>query len=111
MNSLGDCAQPTGAMIDSVHRGDHSGKNRRRANVARCLIATDMLLAGLQRESIGGPTFRILRNAHQPAGHVTFVSIAGGEVCRLRSAKPERSAEALRATDRDIRTKFPGWFQ
>src|SRR6266496_6311564 len=111
MHSLGDCTQPTGTMIDSVHRGDESGKDRRRADVARCLVATDMLLARLQREAIGNPTLRIVRNAHQPAGHVTFVSIAGGEVCRVRSAKPERSAEALRATDRDIRTKFPGWFQ
>src|SRR6266536_4756291 len=109
MNSLGDCAQPTGATIDSVHRGDDSGKNRRRANVARCLVATDMLLAGLQRESIGGPTFRIVRKPYQPAWHVTFVSVARGEVCRLRSAEPEWSAQALRATDRDIRAKFPGW--
>src|SRR5882724_330975 len=111
MNSLGDCAQPVWPVINSVHRGDDSGKNRRRANVARCLVATDMLLAGLQRESIGAPTFRVVRNAHQPAGHVTFVSVAGGEVCRVRPAKPKRSAETLRATDREIRAKFPGWFQ
>src|SRR5882724_7014185 len=107
MNSLGDCVQPAGAMINSVHRGDDSGKNRRRANVTRCLVATDILLAGLKRESISGPTFRIVRNAHKPAGHVTFVSVTRGEVCRVRPAKPERNAEALRATDRDIRAKFP----
>src|SRR6266496_479864 len=111
MHSLGDCPQTTGAVINRVHRGYESGKDRCRADVARCLVATDMLLARLQREAIGGPTLRIVRNTHQPAGHVTFVSIAGGEVCRVRPAKPERSTEALRATDRDIRAKFPRWPQ
>src|SRR5512132_1220971 len=111
MNSLSDCAQTMWPVINCVHRGDDSGKNRRRANVARCLVATDMLLAGLQRESIGRPPFRIVRHAHQPAWHVTLVSVASGEVCRVRSAKPERNAEALRATDREIRAKFPGWLQ
>src|SRR5438093_6882317 len=111
MNSLGDCAQPVRAMIDRVHRCDDSGKNRRRANVARRSVATDVLLASLQRESIGLSTFSIARNAHQSTGHVTFVLVAGGKVCGMRSAKPERNAEPLRATDHDIRAKFPGWFQ
>src|SRR5438094_821099 len=81
MNSLGDCAQPVRAMIDRVHRCDDSGKNRRRANVARRSVATDVLLTRLERESIGGPTFLIVRNAHQSTGHVTFVLVAGDN-CR-----------------------------
>src|SRR5947207_10341770 len=101
MNSLGDCAQPVRAMIDRVHRCDDSGKNRRRANVARRSVATDVLLTRLERESIGGPTFLIVRNANQSTGHVTFVLVAGRKVRGVRSAKPERNAEPLRATDRD----------
>ena len=42
---------------------------------------------------------------------MTFVLVARGEVCRMRAAKPERNAEALRVADRDIGSKFSRRFQ
>src|SRR2546429_9164265 len=106
MNSLGDCAQPVRAMIDRVHRCDDSGKNRRRANVARRSVATNVLLTRLERESIGGPTFLIVRNAHHSTGHVTFVLVAGGTVRDMRSAKPDTDAAQPRATHRATPNKI-----
>ncbi len=111
MNAFGDCAQSLRSMIDRIHRGDDGEQNLRRANVAGGFVATDVLLARLQRESIGRASFGIVRNADQPAGHVTFVLIARGKVSRVRSAKPERNAEALRAADRNIGAKFSGRLQ
>src|SRR5437773_8169895 len=106
MNALGDCAQTTRAMIDSVHRGDDSEKNLCRANVACRFVAADVLLTRLQRESIGRTTFGIVRDTHQPARHMTFVLIARGEVCRVWAAEPQRNAETLGVTNSDICAKF-----
>src|SRR5438046_10058016 len=102
MNSLGDCALPVRAMIDRVHRCDDSGKNRRRANVARRSVATDVLLTRLERESIGGPTFLIVRNANQSTGHVKVVLVAGWTGRGVRFAKAERKRETARGTQPDI---------
>ena len=111
MHAFRECAQTTRAMIDCVHRGDDGQENLRRADVARGFVPPDVLLARLQRKTISGAAFGIVRNAHESAGHVTFVLIARGEVCRVRPAKPERNAEALRITDRNIGTEFARRFQ
>jgi hypothetical protein len=37
--------------------------------------------------------------------------VARGEVCRVWTAEPERNAEALRITNRNISAKFSGRFQ
>jgi hypothetical protein len=65
-----------------------------------------MLLARLERESIRGPTFGIVRNAYQPAGHVAFEFIARGEIRRVWSTEPKGNAKALRVPDCNIGPKF-----
>ena len=94
------------AVIDGVHRRDDGEKNLRRADVARRFVAADVLLARLQRETVGGLSGGIMRNANQPARHVAFVLIARGEICGMRSAEAERNAETLRAADRNIGAEF-----
>src|SRR5258707_13660728 len=101
MNSLGDCAQTAWAMIDRVHRRDHSEKNLRRANVARRFVAADMLFARLQREPISGPTFGIVGNSDKSARHVPFILIARRKKDCMWPAKTERNAKALRISDCD----------
>src|SRR5438445_12354190 len=108
MNSLGDCAQTARAMINRVHRRDHGEKNLRRANVARCFVAADVLFARLQRESIGGPTVGIVGNSDKYAWHVPFVFVAGREVSRGWSADSKRNAKALRMANDDVSTAWAG---
>ena len=111
MNAFCDLAQSAWAVIDGVHRGDHGEENLRRADITRRFVAADMLFAGLEREPVTGAAGRIVGNADEPAGHVAFVGVAGGEVGRVRPAKSERNAEALGAADGDIRAEFAGWLQ
>src|SRR5437667_9394923 len=106
MNSLGDCAQTARAMINRVHRRDHGEKNLRRANVARCFVAADMLFARLQRESIGWPTFGIVGNSDKSARHVPFILIARRKIGCMRSAETERNAKGLRISDCNVRAEF-----
>src|SRR5450631_3915054 len=111
MNAFCDLAQSTGAVIDGVHRSDHGEENLGGANVTRRFVAADMLFAGLEREPVTGAAGRIVRNADEPAGHVAFVGVAGGEVSCVGSAKSERHAEALRVAYGNIRAEFAGWLQ
>src|SRR6266498_502539 len=111
MHALCECAQTARAMIDGIHRGDNGEENLRRADVARGFVPPDVLLACLQRKAISGAAFGIVRNAHESAGHMTFVLVARGEVGCMRAAKSQRNAEALRITDRNIGTEFSRWFQ
>ena len=50
----GDRAQPVGAVVDGVHAGHHGEQHLRGADVAGRLLPADVLLAGLQREPVGG---------------------------------------------------------
>jgi hypothetical protein len=111
MHALGDCAQTPWTMIHGIHRSDDSQENLRGANVARGFVATDVLLARLQCESIRRSAVCIVRNAYQSARHVAFMFIASGEICRVWSTEPERNAEALRVSDRNIGPKFSRRFQ
>src|ERR1700730_18124594 len=93
-------------MINGVHRRDDREKNLCRANVAGRFVAANVLLARLQRESIGRPAFSVVGNANETTGHVTFVLIAGGEVGRVWSAEAERNTKALGVADCDVRAEF-----
>ena len=93
-------------MVNSVHRRDDSEEDLRRANIARCFIAPDVLFARLHCETISGATFSVVRDAHQTSRHVTLIFVACGEVCRVRTAESEWHTEALRVPDRDVGAEF-----
>ena len=99
------------AVIDRIHRRDDGEEDLGGADVARRFVAADVLLARLQREAIGGAAFGVVRNADEPAGHVTFVLVARREISRVRSAEAERNAKTLRAADGDIGAEFARRFQ
>ena len=97
-----DPAEPVGPVVDRVHRG-HDGQQHLGGADVRCrLLAADVLLARLQRETVGGVTGGILRHADQATGQLTFQARPHGHVARVRAAEPERNAEALRRADRDV---------
>ncbi len=99
-----DGFQAFGAVVDGVH-GRHDGQQRLRgADIGRGLLAADVLLAGLQRQAVGGDTGVVLGNAHQAAGHGTLEALPDGHVGGVRSAVEQRDAEALRGADGDVRT-------
>src|SRR5438132_10285560 len=102
MNSLGDCAQTARAMINRVHRRDDGEKNLRRANVARCFLAADVLFARLQSKPIRGSAFRIVRNSDEAPGHVAFVLIARGKIGCVWSTESERNTKPLRVPDGNV---------
>ena len=46
-NTLGDVAQPIGAMVDRIHAGHDGGQHLRGTDVGGGFFAADVLLSGL----------------------------------------------------------------
>src|SRR5580700_6317424 len=111
MDAPGNAFQSLRAMIHRVHGGHHGQQYLRRADIARGLLAADVLLARLEREPQGGAALRVLGDTDEAAGHVTLVRIAGGKEGCVRPAIPHRYAKTLRAANSDVRAEFAGWFQ
>ena len=103
-----DRGQPAGAVVHRVHRGHHGQQHLRGADVAGRLLPADVLLAGLQRQPVGGPAVRVQGDAHQPAGQLPAQVVPGRDVRRVRAAVAHRHAEPLGAADRDVGAQLTG---
>ncbi len=89
-------------VVDRVHRRHDREQHLRRADVARGLLAADVLLAGLQREAVGRPALGVLRHADEAARQVPPVLVAHREERGVRPAVAHRHAEALGRAERDV---------
>ncbi len=67
-----------------------------------------MLLAGLQRQPIGGLPGAVDRDADQPARDRALVGVAHRHVGRMRTAIAHRHAVALHRADRDVGAQRAG---
>ena len=95
-------AKAFGTVVGRIHARHNSKQHLRGADVARRLVATDVLLARLQRQPECRVARAIARLAHEPAGHDPLERLATGEEARVRAAKAQRNAEPLRRTNSDV---------
>jgi hypothetical protein len=108
MRALRDAAEAARPVVDGVHAGHDGEQHLRRADVAGGLLATDVLLARLQRHAERGPAVDILRHADDATRHVALELVPGGEEGGMRAAIAHRYTEALRIADGDVRAPFAG---
>ena len=99
--------RPSGPVVDRVHRGHDREQHLRGADVARGLVAADVLLAGLERQAVGRPALGVLRDADEPPGQVPLVLVLRGEEGGVRPAVAHRHAEALGRAERHVRPELP----
>ena len=102
VHPLGDAAQSLGAVVDGVHARHDREQHLRGADVARRLLAADVLLARLQRHAQRGPAGAVLRHADDAAGQVALVRVARGEERGVRAAVAHRHAEPLAVAHGDV---------
>ncbi len=86
MHAAGYLAQAFRSVINGIHRGHDREEHLGRADVARRLVAPDVLLARLERETVGRPSGGIVRNTDQASRQVALVLVAGGEISGVRPA-------------------------
>ena len=102
VGALGHPAYAVGPVVDGEHGGDDGEQDLGGADVAGRLLATDVLLAGLERHAQGGLALAVDGNADDAAGHDALELVAGGEEGGMRSAEAHGHAEALRGADGDV---------
>ena len=93
-----DLRQPFGTVIDRIHRGDHRQQHLRGADVGSRLLAADMLLAGLQRQPVGGLPAR--RSTGRRCGRASSASVCRAPPYRPRAVHHSPSARQSAAPSR-----------
>ena len=106
MGAAGDGAQAFWAVINGEHRGHDSEQDLGGADVAGGFFPADVLLACLQRETIGGAAVGVMGHADQATGQAALEGVLHRHESRVRSTKAERNAEALAVADADVRAEF-----
>src|SRR5688500_14672682 len=102
-----NAGEPFWSVIHCVHARDDGEKHLSSANVARRLLAPDVLLPGLESHAERRISVRVTRDADDASGNLPFVLVPGREESGMRSAVSERNAKALGVTDDDISSPFP----
>ncbi|CAB4644463.1 unannotated protein [freshwater metagenome] len=95
-------------MIDGKHAGHHGEKHLSGADVARRLVATDVLFSSLQSQAIGGVAIGVFRDADQATRHLTLEASAHGQVASVGTAKAKRNTKALRRSHGNVSPEFSG---
>ena len=93
-----DLDQALRAMIEGVEARHDGQQCLSRADVGRGALTLDVLLAGLEGQTVGGIAEGVDADADDTAGHLTLVGLGGGEVTGMRTAESHRQAETLVGT-------------
>ncbi len=102
----GDGPQALRAVVDGVHARHDGEQHLRGADVAGGLLATDVLLTGLQREAVRLVAVGVDGDADEAARQAARHLLLHRHVTGVRSAEAHRDAEALRGAHRDVRAQL-----
>ena len=108
MYALRDGPDAPRSVIDGVHARHDREERLRRTDVARRLLATDVLLARLKRHAQRAVALRVDADADDAAGELSYVLPLARKERRVGAAVSERHAEALGAPERDVRAELSG---
>src|SRR5665648_372237 len=101
-------AQALLAVVAAMYAVYHGQQGLGGADVARRLLATDVLLTGLQGESVGHRAVGVDAHADQAAGQHPLQAGPHGDVGGMRAAVEQRDTEPLRGADGDIGAQLTG---
>ena len=94
-------------MVSAVHRSNDCEKNLSGTDIARSLLATDVLLASLQCQAVGRISISIDTDTDESPRHAAFETCAHRHEAGVRSAKAHRNTETLSGTHHNIGTPLP----
>ena len=106
MNALCNGAEAFGAVEHRVEPGHHRQKCLRGADIRRRFLATDVLLARLERQAVGLVAMAVDGNPNNPTRHGALVGIFCRHVSGVRPAIPQWHAKALGGANGDVSTHF-----
>jgi hypothetical protein len=89
VHSLCDPSKTVWSVVHGIHRGDRGREHFGRADVARGLLSSDVLLTGLERELEGSTAGSISRDADDPSWNGANEIAPRREVARVWPAESE----------------------
>ena len=110
MDVLGDRLQALGAVVHGVASGHDGQEHLRRANVRGRLLASDVLLARLERHAERRVAVDIPREADDPTRHLPLELLGAGKKRGVRTSVAHRDPKALRGAQGYIRAPLAGGF-
>ncbi len=111
VHAPGDGPQAVRSVVDRVHPGHDREQDLGRADVARGLVAPDVLLSGLQGEAVGRAALGVVRHPDQPARDLPLVLVPRGQVGGVRPSEARGDPEALGGAHRDVGPELAGGAQ
>ena len=95
MDSPCDRGQSSGAVVRGVHGGNDREKYLGRADIARCLLSPDVLLASLEGKSVCRCAIGINAHSDQSAWHAALETGTDRHEPGMRATESERHSESL----------------
>jgi hypothetical protein len=95
VNAQRNGSQPLRPVVDGVHAGHDREQDLRRADVAGGLLAPDVLLAGLECQSVRRPAIGVDRYANEPSRQAALQPRPYGDESGVWPAEAQRHAESL----------------
>ena len=95
-------------MIHSVHAGYNRRQDLRGANVGGGFFTANVLLAGLQCQTVRGVAVHVHTHAHQAARHGAFEIVTARQVSRVRAAGTHGHAKSLGSAHHNVGVQFAG---
>ena len=107
-HTLRNFDQPIWSVIRAIHSSHYRKKNLRSADVARCTVALDVLLASLDGQSQSLRTMSIAAHANQTTWHSAYMLWFCRQKRSMRTAETHRHTESLRSSNDDVRAPRAG---
>ena len=100
-----DLAQASRAVPDGVEARHDGQQGLGGTDVRGRLVATNVLLAGLQCQAVRRGALGVLGHAHEAARHLALQGIDAGHEAGVRAAEEQRHTETLGRAHRDVGTQ------
>lgn len=105
---LGDLAKSLGTVVDGVHGGNVGEESLGRADVARRLLATNVLLARLEGETVRRSSLGVLGQSDQASRHPALERVGAGEEGSVGSSVCHRDSETSAVSERHVSSPLSG---
>jgi hypothetical protein len=102
VNTLSNRLQPSGSVVDSVHSAHVCKKSLSGTDVGSSLLTTNVLLTGLESETVGRVTETVLGNSNETSGHLSLHLVGGSKERGVGSSVSHGNTEALGISEGDI---------